>query len=102
MTGTVVAHATTIDSDDTAIHHAIFEFTTTAGEIVRVQSSSGTTDFLKAAVGTKVPVSYDPQRPENARIVGSDVLPAIILCVLGAGFCAAGVLALVAGFLLPH
>ncbi len=100
--GTVVAHTVTIDSEDAKIYHPVFEFTTTTGKIVRIESSSGTSDFLSTPVGIKVPVSYDPQRPEDGHIVGSNLLSVGILCFLGTGFCAMGVLALVAGFLLPH
>lgn len=97
-----MAHTVTIDSEDTKIYHPVIEFTTTSSKIVRIESSSGTSDFLKTPVGVNVLVNYDPQQPEHAHVVGSDLMAVTILCVLGAGFCAFGVLALVAGFFLPH
>jgi hypothetical protein len=100
--GRVVEHTVRVDSENVKIHYPIVEFTTAAGKIVRVESSSGTSDFLKTPVGGNVLIDYDPQRPENAHIVGSEFLAVAILCFLGGGFCLFGLLALAAAFFLPH
>jgi hypothetical protein len=95
--GKVVENRVSTDTDNSTLFHPIVEFTTREGRSVRVECSWSTE--LKYTVGTAVPICYNPERPEDADIVGATRVGTILLVAFAAIVTGSGVLLLVAGAL---
>jgi biotin transporter BioY len=61
----VVAHVSAVDEEGTTIYYPVFEFHDRRGTLYRVQSSIGSAP-ARHAIGQRVEVSYDAERPEQA------------------------------------
>lgn len=96
-TGVVVENRITTDMENSTLVHPIVEFTTASGRTLRVECSWSTQ--VRHAVGSQVPVYYDPDRPEEAGIVGEGRLGPLLLTVFAAGVVVFGLLLLAAGAL---
>lgn len=96
-TGTVVENRVTTDMENSTLVYPIVEFVTTAGESLRVECTWSTQ--LKYPVGTRVPVYYNPDRPNEADIVGEGALGPLLLVLFAAGTLGLGLLMVVAGAL---
>ena len=89
VTGVVVAHidSPTGGGPGMVSRAVVFEFTTEDGEVVRATSSASS--FPAAKIGTRIPVVYDPRRPqgsaERAGVRSLKVVLSPLLVALGLG-----------------
>lgn len=94
-TGTVVENKITEGMDNSTFYCPVVEFTVAGGGTVRVQCL-GNTQILYP-VGTPVPVLYQPERPEEAGIVGEGTLGIVLVNAFAACVTALGLLMFVIG-----
>ena len=102
-TGTVVENRESVDIENSTLIHPIVEFTTAAGQTLRVELPWSTQ--VQHDVGTKVTVHYDAAHPEEAGVIGQGRLVLGLLVAFGASvmlfglsFLALGIAGLVFGF----
>jgi len=65
-TGTVVENRVTTDTENSTFISPVVEFTTVSGQTLRVECTWSTQE--KYPVGSRVPVHYDPDKPQEADI----------------------------------
>jgi hypothetical protein len=94
--GTVIGFVKQSSSEGGSTKHAQVEFAA-ADETVTFTEASQTMGGL--AVGSEVPVKYDPARPKNARIASSGRLwgTVVMLIVVGAALLIVGAILLLIG-----
>jgi hypothetical protein len=95
--GRVVGFVKQSSSEGGSTKHAEVEFATASGETVTFTETSQTMGGL--AVGSEVPVKYDPARPKKARIATSGRLwgTVVMLIVVGIALLIVGVVLVIIG-----
>jgi hypothetical protein len=95
--GTVVGFVKQSSSEGGSTKHAQVEFAGAAGETVSFTEASATMGGL--AVGSEVPVKYDPASPKKARIASSGRLwgTVVMLIIVGAALLVVGAILLLIG-----
>jgi hypothetical protein len=89
-TGTVLENKMTEGMENSTFYCPIVEFTSASGQKVRVQCLGNTQ--IVYPVGTSVPILYDPERPEQAGIVGEGSLGIVLVNAFAVGVTLLGLL----------
>lgn len=85
-TGSVIGNDRHIDSERNITYYPTVQFRTNSGRLIEFASNSGSSKY--SAIGSKVPVLYDPTHPQEARINSFFSLwgATLVLSILGGTF----------------